>query len=151
MESIIAKMPEIEIDGKKYEMNRLTTVDAFTFLGVIKKVGLARAVSAFTSFNNSKGNGGNEAMIGAALALFLNLQDAQAELFSFFAKVLGVKTEEVEAMPPVALVEIIKAVIEHPDLKTFTKAVAGLIKVMPQTAGVDTQAPMMAQVTNSNS
>ncbi|OLN21707.1 hypothetical protein BTO30_13470 [Domibacillus antri] len=149
MESIIAKTPVITIDGKEYTMKRLTTVDAFTFLGVIKKVGLARSISAFSSFTQNKKDGDNDAMIGAALALFLNLQDAQGELFSFFAKVLGTEKETVESMPPVALVEIIKGVLEHPDLKAFTKAVAGLIKVMPQAAGVDSTAAMTVPVTHS--
>lgn len=149
MESIIAKPPVITIDEKDYTMQRLTTVDAFTFLGVIKKVGLARSISAFTSFSKNQKEGDSDAMIGAVMALFLNLQDAQEELFAFFAKVLGVEKTELEAMPPVALVYIIQGVLEHPDLKTFTKAVAGLIKVMPQAAGVNSTAPMTTPITHS--
>jgi hypothetical protein len=147
METIIAKTPTVEIDGTKYEMNRLTTVDAFTFLGVIKKVGLAKTIAAVTSFNENKGN--NEAILGAALSLFLNLQEAQDELFTFFAKLLKTEKSEVEALPIDALVTIIQAVLDHPDLKAFTKAVGGLIKVMPQAAGVKPGMSAATPITNN--
>lgn len=115
---LIGDTPTITIRGKEYKMRRMGIVDTFTFARIIG-VGAAGIGKELTDLKMTP-----DVAIGL---LIVGFPYASKEILNLFASLLGIKPEEIRdpnLFPMGSEIEIIKALVDHIDVKAFfTKSV----------------------------
>ena len=113
VDPLIGDTPVVTIKGKEYKMRRLGIADTFRLARIIG-IGAAGIGKEIADLDMSP-----EAAIGL---LIVGFPFASEEILNLFASLLGVKLEEIrnpDLFPMGSEVDIIKALVEHIDVKAF--------------------------------
>ena len=113
VDPLIGDTPVVKIKGKEYKMRRLGIADTFKLARIIGigAAGIGREISNLDMTP--------EAAIGL---LIVGFPFASNEILNLFASLLEVKPEEIrnpDLFPMGSEVDIIKALVEHIDVKAF--------------------------------
>jgi len=123
IEPLIGDTPTVTIKGKEYRMRRLGMSDTFKLARIIG-IGAAGIGKEITSLEMTA-----ESAIGLLIVGFPFAEDRILELF---ASLLGVSDEDIrnpDKFPIGSEVDIIKALVEHIDVKAFFTKLTGLLEM----------------------
>lgn len=123
IEPLIGDTPTVTIKGKEYKMRRLGMADTFKLARIIA-IGAAGIGKEISNLEMTA-----EAAIGL---LIVGFPYADRQILDLFADVLGVKPEDIrnpDIFPMGAEVDIIKALVEHIDVKAFFTKLTGLLEM----------------------
>lgn len=113
IEPLIGETPVVTINGKKYKMRRLGMEDTFR-LAKILAIGAAGVGKEISSLEMTA-----ESAIGLLIVGFPYADD---RIFELFSSILGITMEEIknpDLFPMGSEIDIIKALVEHIDVKAF--------------------------------
>lgn len=119
----IGEMPIITVKGVKYEVRRLNITDIFK-LGRILGVGAAGMGKEIGKMDLNPG-------VLAGL-LLVSFPYAETQCLDFIASIISVKVEDLknpEKFPVDSILDIIKVLVEHEDVKAFFTKLVGLLKL----------------------
>jgi len=122
VEPLIAETPVVTINGKEYKMRRMGVGDTFKLAKVISlgAAGMGKEI----------GNMELSAEVVGAL-LLVGFPYADREIIELLASIIGVKYEDMKdpkKFPMGSEIEIITALMDHVDVKSFFGKVTGLLK-----------------------
>lgn len=123
IEPLIGDTPKVTIKGKEYKMRRMGMVDTFKLARIIG-IGAAGIGKEITSLEMTA-----ESAIGL---LIIGFPFAEGKILDLFASLLGVSEEEIrnpDIFPIGSEIEIIKALVEHIDVKAFFTKLTGLLEM----------------------
>lgn len=130
--TVITDAPIVKIGNEQRQMERLSFRAAFKFMGIVKKIGISKAITMGQKLMELDEEGSeeqNELDALASVAVILeNITDVEQEIYEFGAVLLGATKEEVSNFPIDAFPEIIIGIKNHPDLQAFTKSLQMLMK-----------------------
>jgi len=122
VEAFVAEAPTITIKGKEYKLRRLGVTDVFK-LGRILAVGAAGIGKEIGKLEMNPG-------VLAGL-LIISFPYAENQCLEFIASIIGVKVEELknpELFPVDSILDILKVLAEHEDVKAFFTKLGALLK-----------------------
>lgn len=116
--ALLAQTPVVMIEGREYRMRRLGAVDIIKWISMIRSSGVrgARGVAEIARDLRMNAQQANVA------AVAFGLVDLAGDVTEWLASVLNVSKEEFEnpeLFPLPAHVDILEALVEHPDIETF--------------------------------
>jgi hypothetical protein len=123
IEPLIGETPTVIIKGKEYKMRRLGMADTFKLARIIA-IGAAGIGKEISSLEMTA-----ESAIGL---LIVGFPYADQQILNLFADVLGVKNEEIrnpDVFPMGTEIDLIKALVEHIDVKAFFLKLTGLLEM----------------------
>lgn len=124
MEKMMRVAKTIEVEGKEYDVRKLTNADVFSCLSMLGKIG----AEAFAELNVEE-----QDVKEAGFNLFMRLvgsESTEKELNKFLGSLIGVSGDAFREMPPYVMTEIMETVLEDEGMKRFLdsgKALAVLI------------------------
>lgn len=122
VEPFIGREPTINIKGKEYRLRRLGVSDVFK-LGRILAVGAAGMGKEIGKLELNPG-------VLAGL-LIVSFPYAEDQCMEFIASIIGVKAEDLkdpQLFPVDSILDILKVLAEHEDVKAFFTKLTGLLK-----------------------
>jgi hypothetical protein len=122
VESFIGESPTVTIKGKEYKLRRLGVSDIFK-LGRILAVGAAGMGKEIGKLELNPG-------VLAGL-LIVSFPYAENQCMEFLASIVDVKVEDLknpELFPVDSILDILKVLSEHEDVKAFFTKLTGLLK-----------------------
>jgi len=123
IEPLIGDTPTVTIKGKEYKMRRLGMADTFKLARIIA-IGAGGIGKEINSLDITA-----ETAIGL---LIVGFPYADQQILNLFADVLGVKNEEIrnpDIFPMGSEIDLIKALVEHIDVKAFFLKLTELLKM----------------------
>lgn len=143
--AVLKDTPKVKVNGQSHEMERLTLNSVFKFLAIIKKIGINKAVHLFTKYleyERAEINCAAEEtdtkemteqkelvkskvqmeMFASVANIIENISEAEAEISTFGAVLLGVTKEEFATLSLDEVLDILIALKDHPDIQAFTKS-----------------------------
>ena len=126
-EALVASPPSVVIEGRTYQMRRLGAMDVIKWLQMIRSSG-TRGVRAVVDLVNDLKL--NQRQAGIAAVLF-GLVDLAGDVTEWLASVLQVSKEEFEnpdLFPLPAHVDILMALVDHPDIEAFVGKLEAVAK-----------------------
>lgn len=103
----------IEVEGKEYDVRKLTNADVFSCLSMLGKIG----AEAFAELNVEE-----QDVKEAGFNLFMRLvgsESTEKELNKFLGSLIGVSGDAFREMPPYVMTEIMETVLEDEGMKRF--------------------------------
>lgn len=122
VEAFVAESPTVTIKGRKYKVRRLGVSDVFK-LGRILAVGAAGMGKEIGKLEMNPG-----VLAGLLLVSFPYAED---QCLEFIASIIDVKVEDLkdpELFPVDSILDILKVLAEHEDVKAFFTKLTGLLK-----------------------
>jgi len=122
VEAFVAESPTVTIKGRKYKVRRLGVSDVFK-LGRILAVGAAGIGKEIGKLEMNPG-------VLAGL-LIVSFPYAEDQCLEFIASIIDVKIEDLrdpELFPVDSILDILKVLAEHEDVKAFFTKLTGLLK-----------------------
>ncbi len=123
VEPFIDEGPIVTIKGKEYKLRRLNIGDIFK-LGRILGVGAAGMGKEIGKMDLNPG-------VLAGL-LLVSFPYAEKQCLEFIASIIDVKVEDLknpELFPVDSILDILKVLVDHEDVKAFFTKLAGLLKM----------------------
>lgn len=123
IEPLIGDTPTVTIKGKKYKMRRLGMSDTFKLARIIG-IGAAGIGKEITSLEMTA-----ESAIGLLIVGFPYAED---RILNLFSSLLGVSDEDIrnpDIFPIGSEIDIVKALVEHIDVKAFFTKLTGLLEM----------------------
>lgn len=117
METLLNQGTTLKFNGKDYTVRRLGVMDVFKVARILAKVGK----STFASFAVQEGQKIDPREIG--FQIVASIPELENEIMGLLAGLLNISVDEFGKLPPEALIEVIAAVIEGDDIKSFIEAV----------------------------
>lgn len=122
VEAFVAEAPTVTIKGRKYKVRRLGVSDVFK-LGRILAVGAAGMGKEIGKMELNPGM--------LAGLLIVSFPYAEDQCLEFIASIIDVKIEDLkdpELFPVDSILDILKVLAEHEDVKAFFTKLTGLLK-----------------------
>jgi len=122
VEAFVGEAPIVVIKGKEYKLRRLGFSDVFR-LGRILGIGAAGMGKEIGKMDLNPG-------VLAGL-LLVSFPYAEKQCMEFIANIIDVKIEDLsnpELFPVDSILDILKVLVEHEDIKAFFTKLAGLLK-----------------------
>ena len=122
VKAFVAEAPTVVIKGKEYKLRRLGITDIFK-LGRILAVGAAGMGKEIGKLELNPG-------VLAGL-LIVSFPYAENQCLEFLASIIGVKAEDLknpELFPVDSILDILKVLAEHEDVKAFFTKLGALLK-----------------------
>ncbi|MBA7577884.1 hypothetical protein ES708_19740 [subsurface metagenome] len=122
VEAFVGEAPTVTIKGKQYKVRRLGIADIFK-LGRILAVGAAGMGREVGKLELNPGM--------LAGLLLVSFPYAENQCMEFIASVIDVKVEDLknpELFPVDSILDILKALAEHEDIKAFFTKLGGFLK-----------------------
>ena len=122
VEAFVAEVPIVTIKGKQYKVRRLGIADIFK-LGRILAVGAAGMGKEIGKMELNPGM--------LAGLLIVSFPYAERQCMEFIASIIDVKVEDLkdpELFPVDSILDILKVLSEHEDVKAFFTKLTGLLK-----------------------
>jgi len=122
VEAFVAEAPTVTIKGRQYKVRRLGVSDVFK-LGRILAVGAAGIGKEIGKLEMNPG-------VLAGL-LIVSFPYAEDQCIEFIASIIGVKVEDLkdpELFPVDSILDILKVLAEHEDVKAFFTKLGALLK-----------------------
>lgn len=113
MEKMMRVAKTIEVEGKEYDVRKLTNADVFSCLSMLGKIG----AEAFADLNVEE-----QDVKEAGFNLFMRLvgsESTEKELNKFLGSLIGVSGDAFREMPPYVMTEIMEMVLEDEGMKRF--------------------------------
>lgn len=110
-------------------LRELTSADIFPICGILRKVGIKEFKGAFINddVTAKAKKGGNLESVGMSVMfdvgsiIISNLQSCEKEVYAFTASVSGKSVDELRKMRPADYLELVLAILRHPDIQDFFK------------------------------
>ena len=133
LNELVHTAPSITVDGKEYQVKRLGLKHIFAFIKILQQ---ARIVNQFADMMaDLRPKEGEEdtderkgRAVGVAMNLIFSLVEAETDIYGFIALITGMTKEQAEDLPLEALVDLVMAIVDAPDIGAFTKAVQAAIQ-----------------------
>jgi len=122
VEAFVGEAPTVTIRGRQYKLRRLGVADVFK-LGRILAVGAAGLGKEVGKLEMNPG-------VLAGL-LIVSFPYAEDQCMEFIASIINVKVEDLknpELFPVDSILDILKVLTEHEDVKAFFTKLGGLLK-----------------------
>jgi len=122
VEAFVAETPTVTIKGREYKVRRLGIADIFK-LGRILAVGAAGMGKEIGKMELNPGM--------LAGLLIVSFPYAENQCMEFIAGIIGVKVEDLknpELFPVDSILDILKVLAEHEDVKAFFTKLGALLK-----------------------
>lgn len=112
--SLIAEQAQVQINGEAYTLRRLSVRDTFAVAKIIAS-SISRAGRSIASLDMDDPT-------QAGMMVIASIPYAEDEVIALCASLLGVEAEEFAGFPAEAVLDVIEALIQTEDMRSFLSA-----------------------------